>query len=110
MRLVIEVRQDFVNERRLHLCIVKGNYLPPEFKIESYIIESSDNRYFKNTGERGLFEDLRETVKEKKDLKKLCLELSQEGKTLREIEVDLKSQGFKISKSTIGRYLNKGKN
>lgn len=105
MRLVIEVRPDPIEDNRLHLCIVKGNYLPPEYKIESYVIEANENRYFRNTGERGLFEDLRESVKEKKDLKKLCFDLQAEGKTIREIEIDLRSQGYKISKSTINRYI-----
>lgn len=105
MRLVIEMRRDLVDDKRLHLCIVKGNYLPPEYKLESYIIEADENRYFTNTGERGLFEDLREAIKEKKDLKKLCWDLKDEGKTNREIEIELRSQGYKISKSTVNRYL-----
>ena len=105
MRLVIEIRPDLIDDNRLHLCIVKGNYLPPEFKNESFVIESNENRYFFNTGEREVFEHLRESVREKEDLKKLCLDLKQEGKSIREIEIELKSQGYKISKSTIARYL-----
>ena len=105
MRLVIEMRPDFIDDNRLHLCIVKGNYLPPEYKKESFVIEANENRYFKNTGEREVFEHLRESVKEKQDLKKLCWDLKDEGKTVREIEVDLRSQGYKISKSTVNRYL-----
>ena len=109
MRLVIEVRPDLAIDNRLHLCIVKGNYLAPEYKLESYIIESNENRYFSNTGERGLFEDLREGVTEKKDLKKLCFDLSEEGKTIREIELELRSEGYKISKSTVSRYISENK-
>ena len=105
MRLVIEMRPDFVDDNKLHLCIVKGNYLPPDYKKESFVIEANENRYFSNTGEREVFEHLRESVKEKQDLKKLCWDLKEEGKTVREIEVDLRSQGYKISKSTVNRYL-----
>ena len=105
MRLVIEMRPDFIDDNKLHLCIVKGNYLPPEYKKESFVIEANENRYFSNTGEREVFEHLRESVKEKQDLKKLCWDLKEEGKTVREIEVDLRSQGYKISKSTVNRYL-----
>ena len=105
MRLVIEMRPDFVDDNKLHLCIVKGNYLPPEYKKESFVIEANENRYFSNTGEREVFEHLRESVKEKQDLKKLCWDLKEEGKTVREIEVDLRSQGYKISKSPVNRYL-----
>ena len=109
MRLVIEIRPDLVEDNRIHLCIVKGNYLPPEYKLESYVLESNENRYFTNTNEREVFENLRESAKDKQDLKKLCLDLSQEGKTLREIEIELRSQGYKISKSTIGNYINEFK-
>ena len=105
MRLVIEMRPDFVDDNKLHLCIVKGNYLPPDYKKESFVIEANENRYFSNTGEREVFEHLRESVKEKQDLKKLCWDMKDEGKTVREIEVDLRSQGYKISKSTVNRYL-----
>ena len=106
MRLVIEMRPDFVDDNKLHLCIVKGNYLPPEYKKESFVIEANENRYFSNTGEREVFEHLRESVKEKQDLKKLCWDLKEEGKkTVREIEIELRSQGYKISKSTVNRYL-----
>ena len=105
MRLVIEMRPDFVDDNKLHLCIVKGNYLPPDFKKESFVIEANENRYFSNTGEREVFEHLRESVKEKQDLKKLCWDLKDENKTNREIEIELRSQGYKISKSTVNRYL-----
>ena len=109
MRLVIEVRPDLAIDNRLHLCIVKGNYLAPEYKLESYIIESNEHRYFSNTGERGLFEDLREGVVEKKDLKKLCFDLHAEGKSTREIELELRGEGYKISKSTVDRYIKEHK-
>ena len=105
MRLVIEMRPDFIDDNKLHLCIVKGNYLPPEYKKESFVIEANENRYFTNTKEREVFEHLRESVKDKTDLKKLCWDLKDEGKTNREIEVELRSQGYKISKSTVNRYL-----
>ena len=104
MRLVCEMRPDLVDDHRRHLCFIKGNYLAPEYKIESYVLELDPNTlYFKNTGERELFENLRIEVKKKEDLKKMVIAQHEEGKTLREIETDIRSQGYKISKSSIHR-------
>jgi len=106
MRLVMEMRIDLVHDYRRHLCFVKGNYLPPEYKIESYCIEQNkDTLYFKNTGEREPFNNLRKEVKHKADLKKLVLDLKSENNTIREIETKLRSEGYQISKSTVGRFI-----
>tara|TARA_A100001015_G_scaffold118569_1_gene131501 strand:- start:1070 stop:2050 length:981 start_codon:yes stop_codon:yes gene_type:complete len=109
MRLVCLVRPDLVDDYKRHLCFVKGNYLAPEHKIESYVIKQDENLYFKATGERELFENLRVEVKAKQDLKKLVLSLSDEKMTSREIESQLRSEGYKISKSTVHRILNESK-
>ena len=109
MRLVCLVRPDLVEDNRRHLCFVKGNYLPPEHKNESYVIEHDENMYFKATGEREVFENLRVEVKAKEDLKKLAISLFEEGMSYKEIEVKLKSDGHKLSKSSVGRWLKKHK-
>lgn len=52
MRLVLELRTD-QNEKNLkHFCIVKGNYLPAEYKTQSFVLFFGDNMTFSNTGER----------------------------------------------------------
>jgi len=58
MRIVIELRQDFMVKNYRHLCIVKGNYLPKEMKTESFVLCFDDNMVFKNTGSRVPFESL----------------------------------------------------
>ena len=107
MRLVCVVRPDLIDDNRRHLCFVKGNYLAPEYKNESYIIEHDENMYFTSTGEREIFENLRIEVKAKEDLKQLAINLHEEGSTCREIEVQLRTDGHKLSKSTVARWLKK---
>ena len=67
MRLVMELRNDMTDETLKHLCIVKGNYLPPDHKNESYRLRFTDNMTFINTGERTPFENLAKTVPEKRE-------------------------------------------
>jgi RecA-family ATPase len=57
MRLVIELRADQLNPLHRHLCIVKGNYLPANYKKESYVLQFDEQNFiFSNTGERMPFE------------------------------------------------------
>lgn len=56
MRLVLELRRDFIDPIKRHLCVVKGNYLPSEYKTESYVLYFGDNMVFENTGDRVAFE------------------------------------------------------
>ncbi|NEM98207.1 AAA family ATPase [Pontibacter burrus] len=57
MRLVIELRADLINPDQRHLCIVKGNYLPANFKKESFVLRLDEQSLtFSNTGERTPFE------------------------------------------------------
>jgi len=67
MRLVMELRNDMANETLKHLCIVKGNYLPPDYKNESYRLQFTDNMTFINTGERTPFESLTKTASDRRD-------------------------------------------
>lgn len=100
MRLIIELRNDNTEPSIRHLCIVKANYLPKEYKTESYILKFDENLQFTNTNERRLFEDLKSDNKvETKDLVK---RLSDSGKTQIEISKELK-----ISQATVSRYLKK---
>jgi hypothetical protein len=58
MRLVIELKADKANVNLRHLCIVKGNYLPKEYKSESFQLLFTDNMTFEDTGERIPFANL----------------------------------------------------
>jgi RecA-family ATPase len=57
MRLLIELRRDHHDHSRRHLCVVKGNYLPDEYKNESYVL-NFEQFLFSQTGERVPFEQL----------------------------------------------------
>jgi RecA-family ATPase len=58
MRVVLELVCDQIEANVRHLCIVKGNYLPSEFKNESYKLVFTDNLIFSNTGERVPFTNI----------------------------------------------------
>lgn len=66
MRLLIELRRDHLDHTIRHLCIVKGNYLPDQYKNESFELRF-ENFTFSETGRRVAFADLAKP-KEEKDL------------------------------------------
>ncbi|MEK6478148.1 AAA family ATPase [Catalinimonas sp. 4WD22] len=102
MRLVIELREDWNDPDLRHLCIVKGNYLPKEYKSESYVLRFDEYMLFHNTGRRVPFEDLAkptESDAEKEELKERAIELRQQNKSVREIAKELGK-----GKSTIDRW------
>lgn len=94
MRIVAELRADKNCPQKKHFCIVKGNYLPAEYKNSSYVLEFSNNMTFKDTGERISFDNL--GVSDEKLAKyQIAKELKQQGKTLEEIapQIGLKNKG-----------------
>jgi RecA-family ATPase len=52
MRTVIELRKDFKDPNKRHLCIVKGNYLSESYKNSSFVLDFNFEDGFKNKGER----------------------------------------------------------
>ncbi|MVZ62138.1 AAA family ATPase [Sphingobacterium humi] len=72
MRLAIELRNDTDDSNYKHLCIVKGNYLPSQYKKESFkLLFDPETFNFTNTGDRVPLEELftkEVRTKEKKDL------------------------------------------
>ena len=58
MRTVIELRQDFNDETKRHLCVVKGNNMPTENKNKSFELIFDFEKGFSNTGQRSNFQDL----------------------------------------------------
>jgi len=99
MRAVFELRLDPVEANKRHLCIVKGNYLPREFKTESYVLTLDENLLFEMTDERRPFEELK--ASDKSELKEQVRALHDKGKTQKEISV---TTG--LSQPTVSRYLN----
>lgn len=93
MRLLIELRRDHQDQTRRHLCIVKGNYLPDEFKDDSFALTFSDF-LFSQTGERVPFEQLvRPKEKDEVDTAQQKYQrakvLRDAGKTLEDIATEL---------------------
>ena len=93
MRLLIELRRDHHDASRRHLCIVKGNYLPDEYKHESFALTFNDF-LFSQTGERVPFEQLAKP-KEKDEAETIhqkyerARKLRDAGRTLEEIATEL---------------------
>ena len=85
MRLVLELRTDRDNTDLRHLCIVKANYLPKEYKESSYVLRFDSNMLFEDTGVRMPFENLTSSHKdreaEKQEWIKIAKPLIEEGKT-----------------------------
>ena len=117
MRVLIEIRRDFKNDINRHLCIVKGNYLPEEYKNRSYMLEFNDKLQFTSTGQRVRFDELaRPEFRGAQDNKKSeyiqkALALKEAGRSYREISDEITKSGYKISRSTVGNWLeNSNKN
>ncbi len=114
MRLVIELRRDPLQPDKVHLCIVKGNYLPSEYKTESFDILFRKDLTFETTPSRTPFESIKtETVskktksesrvpKEPRAKKQLdrIIEMRNEGKSADDI-----AQELNICRSSVFRLL-----
>jgi len=101
MRLVIELRSDQTNSELKHLCIVKGNYLPAEYKRESFVLRFDSTLLFSATGARMPFEMLKrrsEDDEREYDKFEQARTLRSEGKTLDQIALQL---GYKSKTSVI---------
>lgn len=107
MRLVIELRNDHMNPKQRHFCIVKGNYLPSEYKRESYVLRFDENMLFHNTDEREPFE-LLERMKEDASKAKYekAKELREQGYTYEQIAKELKYK----SKGSVAKLFKKYEN
>jgi RecA-family ATPase len=108
MRLVIELRADQLNTNKRHLCIVKGNYLPGNYKKESYVLIFDETNFsFQNTNERVPFELLVKREQDVGDKEKYIkiIELKTQGITYENIAEKL---GF-ASKGSISKLIDKGK-
>ena len=101
MRFVAELRQDPDPQRcnLRHFCIVKGNYLPPFYKRQSYELNFTQGLNFTLTGNRVDYELIKERTPEEIEREQLN-SLKSEGRTIREI-----AEKTGISRSKVGRIL-----
>ena len=106
MRLMMELRPDPERHDIRHLCIVKGNYLPSEYKHDSFELRFDQNLNYTATGNRVPFAMLKErdVDKESAEAERLALikSLREEGKSYREI-----AEIVDCSTTTVHRLLNK---
>ena len=101
MRSVMMLRKDTNDTSLRHLCVIKGNYMSEANKADSYVIRFNDHLAFENTGDRVSLDELVEEddyIHEARQMKK-------DGKSFREIEKELNSKGYEVSKSSIQRRL-----
>lgn len=108
MRLVLELRADLMEPSKKHLCIVKGNYLPSNFKKESYVLDFEESQLlFTNTEQRTPFEFLakKDETSELKDKYNEITKMSQEGHSYKVIGTK-----FGVTSSTISKWIAKGTN
>ena len=86
MRVMMELRPDPTQHELRHLCIVKGNYLPAEYKHDSFVLRFSHGLNFTATGERVPFSCIRDRGDEEgEDKATLARAMREEGKTLQQI-------------------------
>lgn len=105
MRFVLELRADPTDPTKRHLCCLKGNYLPREYKGESFELLFNDNMIFHATGNRIPFEDLQKIRTERSSVQREQLierakELSVQGLSQREI-----AKTLNVSLGAVNAYL-----
>ena len=106
MRIMMELRPDPVEHDLRHLCIVKGNYLPADYKHDSFVLRFSPGLNFTTTGERVPFACIRDRSDEEGEDKvderiELALKMRDEGKSLQQIADTL---GYK-SRSSVFKMI-----
>ncbi|MCH4147099.1 MAG: AAA family ATPase [Prevotella sp.] len=98
MRLVMELRSDLQNPDIKHLCIVKGNYLPAQYKYESYDLRFSENMCFSDTGNRTPFEALAKVDDTTGEKYERIMQMKRQGKTYEQIGSEIGCTKGNVSK------------
>lgn len=108
MRLVIELRKDYKDASRRHLCIVKGNYVRDKDKGESYVLAFDEKMRYSRLNERVAFHLLVKPDSRKGEnsgLKAKAVQMKQEGMSITEITERLSSDGHTVGRSTVGEWV-----
>ena len=114
MRVLIELRRSKRNKDLLHLCIVKGNYLPNDYKQQSFDLQTDCDMNFTATGGRTELSEINSylpvippvneeqlaLMQQKEKDKETIIKLYKQGKSIREI-----SELVPQSKSTVQRII-----
>lgn len=110
MRVLIEIRKDYTDPEYRHICIVKGNYLPEEYKNQSFVLVFNNFLYTK-TGRREDFSQLSkpESCSSRRKLIQpfidKAFELKKSGLSQQKIADEITQMGHKVGKSTVGNWL-----
>ena len=107
MRTVIELRMDLNNPNYRHLCIIKGNHIPNEYKSSSFELNYDFELGFSNTGNRIPFNQLCSPKKgfDNQALLGRVVKMKESGMTIRNITVALNDDGITIGKTKVGELL-----
>ncbi len=54
----MELRMDYSDSNKRHLCLVKANYIPNDEKLMSYVLKFDDNLVFTKLDQRVAFASL----------------------------------------------------
>ncbi|WP_321289394.1 AAA family ATPase [uncultured Sunxiuqinia sp.] len=113
-RQVIELRRDPNDSKFRHLCVVKGNYLPDEYKTHSFKLNFNEDLTFEMTTERVRFENLVESADDKKEqhdnITERIIDLKENhGYSFIKCAKQLQDEGYPISKSTAHSYYREAK-
>ncbi len=103
MRTVAILLNDKIDPKIRHLCFVKGNYIPENYKKESIELYFDDHMLFSTTGNRVLIEDLSKDENQRYNQQEV-IRLKEEGKSQKEIATKLG-----ISQSSVSRIINRPK-
>ena len=108
MRLVIELRKDWTNTHKRHLCIVKGNYQKESNKQESIVLMFDGKMRYTATSEKVSFEKLVKpdpSKSAKNTAKERAAELKQTGLSISQITETMTKEGFQVKRATIGNWV-----
>lgn len=112
MRVLLELRKHPNNEDLRTLTITKGNYISSQIKKYTKVLKFDESTLLFSFVSEILTQDLstlNRTVKNSDIVKKLILDYHKEGKSTREIEGLLKTQGHNVGKSTVNNYIRQSK-
>lgn len=105
MRVVLEIRPNFNNDKQKDLWVLKSNFLESKYKNHSYVLDFNEDLIFNNTGRRGSKQVSAKS--NNTELIEKVIALHKEGMSYRKIEEELKNSKFKVSKSVIAEIIKK---
>ena len=109
MRVLLELKHYPNDDSKRTLTITKGNYISSQTKKYSKVLRfDEENLLFHLEGQilSDSISSLTKTNPKKDEILPLIEKLYKEKKSIRAIETELKSKGFKIGKSTVSNYIN----